>query len=660
MKDRIRSRFLSPDVLGVGALLLFVLLRFLPVVLLARLYAPFRDNVFIYGPMFSETARIALHGEYPFYLPSFGTGFPLFQSPHYSPAYPFYFFGLLDYGGPLRSLYVLTYLSILHRVILGLNFYVMLRCARLSPLASFLAAALGIFAYNTEVYAGWITISASYTWLPLAIAGGILLLRNHRRTLGIVLLGVGSGLLALASASQAIAHALLFFGIFFVAGLGWVWRRDGIFAVSRFALALVCAGLLALGIGGVSAIPVYLGLGEMIRHIGHGYVLGHDPIPWSRFNETQLALRDWTALFWNAGAVEVVGSPYIGPLGLAGLVLCGLGFGRLDSLGKFLALTGAAIGLYALGSAFGSNLGFSYLNYHLPFLSKIREAGRYLVLFVVAVVLLVGLGFDRLEQALKEPRGDRCSGRRLRFGAGLLLLIFIALTAGELVKNARVTSPGSMVLLLTPILLLWGLLLRTGKPVPFLIAALLVSFASLISPPRTFPLSGSEFTQKHNLDHLRVLSALRERLPAGDYRLDFVDAKTSPFTWGMNASYFGFNSFYNRLTPQPYDQYRFSVRLGSPLLHELMGARYVLSGAGETPRDPAAKRLFDLDNYTLYENPDLHERIYGDSLFGRELPERSGISRASEGGVRHAELTLCSPGRRLSPAALSQRSADTS
>ena len=159
-------------------------MRFLPTLVSGRLYAPFGDNVGIYGPMFSETARIALHHEYPFYLPNIGTGFPLYQSPHYCPAYPFYFFGLLDYGGPLQSLHTLTYLAIFHRAILALNFFVMLRCARVSPWASFVGASLGMFVSNSELYSGWITIASSYTWLPLLIAGGVLLIRDPRSMIG--------------------------------------------------------------------------------------------------------------------------------------------------------------------------------------------------------------------------------------------------------------------------------------------------------------------------------------------------------------------------------------------------------------------------------------------------------------------------------------------
>ena len=149
------------DPLAVATLISFVALHFLPVLLHGQLYAPFGDNVFNYRPMFAETARIGLHSQFPFYLPSFATGFPLYQSPHYSPAYPSYCFDWLDYGGPLRSLDVLTYLSMFHPAILAVKFFVMLRVARVSALVSVIGAALGVFAFNTKVYAGWITVAAA-------------------------------------------------------------------------------------------------------------------------------------------------------------------------------------------------------------------------------------------------------------------------------------------------------------------------------------------------------------------------------------------------------------------------------------------------------------------------------------------------------------------
>src|SRR2546421_12203176 len=217
----------SADVLAIIGVILLVALRFSSTLAQYRLYGPSVDNVSILGPMFAETARLALHGTFPYYLPSFGTGFPLFESPHYNVCYPFYFFGVLDYGGPLQSLYTLTHLSILHRFLFALNLYGMLRCARISPWAAFAGASIGVLARNTELYGTWLTITASYTWMPLLIGGAILLLRFPGRFWGILLLGGSAGLLTLAQAAQPVSHALLFCVIFFGTGMVWlILRRD--------------------------------------------------------------------------------------------------------------------------------------------------------------------------------------------------------------------------------------------------------------------------------------------------------------------------------------------------------------------------------------------------------------------------------------------------
>ncbi len=608
LNERFRTRRWQADTLAVGTLFCFVALRFLPVLLHGQLYAPFRDNVFIYGPMFAETARIALHSQFPLYLPSFGTGFPLYQSPHYSPAYPFYFFSWLDYGGPLHSLYVLTYLSIFHRAILALNFFVMLRAARVSALASLVGAALGVFAYNTEIYAGWITIGASYTWMPLAIAGAILLIRDPRSLPGIILLGGGAGMLTLASASQAVAHSLLFFLVFFAGGSVWSWRHHGREALFRLFVSLICAGLLAVGLGGVSAIPVYLGIPEMVRHIGRGFVIGNEHIPWEAFNGTQLAPSDWFHVVFNPGAVEVVGSPYIGPLGVAGIFCALVFYRRLDSLGKWLVVTVGAIGLYGLLSAFGTHYGLAYLNFHLPMIDKIREAGRHLVLFVIATVLLTGIGFDQLGRSVHNIIQNRQGLFSDWMVPGLLAVGFFAVIVFQIAACRHPFAYQYAILILAPLTVAISLLIRC-QPWSYGLTALLISLAAMICPPRTFNLSISEFAKPQNVKSRKVLGELRSRLKPGDYRIDFVDPKFNPANWAVNASYYGFDSFYNQLTPQPYEQFRVGWSLRQAPLRELMGERYVLCAPESKPLDPAARPRFGIDGYTLFENPIYMDRV---------------------------------------------------
>ena len=86
------------------------------------------------GLCFLEVSRLSLSGTVPYYLPDIGTGFPVFESPHFSILYPFYFFGLLNYGGPLASLYTLTNLTLLHIFIFYANLYLLLRCATITAL----------------------------------------------------------------------------------------------------------------------------------------------------------------------------------------------------------------------------------------------------------------------------------------------------------------------------------------------------------------------------------------------------------------------------------------------------------------------------------------------------------------------------------------------
>jgi hypothetical protein len=189
------------DSFAVLALIITFLLRYAPFLASRLLFGPFIDNVHIYGPIFSEVSRLASSGAVPYYLPDIGTGFPVFESPHFSILYPLYFFGLINYGGPLASLYTLTNLTLLHIFIFYVNLYVLLRCATITPWASYIGASVGMLAWNTEVYASWITITASYAWVPLVLAGGVLLLRFPGKACGILVFSTAGGLLALASPS---------------------------------------------------------------------------------------------------------------------------------------------------------------------------------------------------------------------------------------------------------------------------------------------------------------------------------------------------------------------------------------------------------------------------------------------------------------------------
>ena len=593
----------ASDSFAVLALLVTFVLRYAPFLTSHLLFGPFLDNVHIYGPIFSEVSRLALSGSVPYYLPDIGTGFPVFESPHFSILYPLYFFGLLSYGGPLASLYTLTHLTLLHLLVFYVNLYVLLRCATVPPWAAYVGASVGMLARNTELYASWITIAASYAWLPLVLAGGVLLLRSPGKARGILVFSVAAGLLALASPSQAVIHATLSCLILFAAGTIWLCLQRRFGEVWRLAWSLVVCGGIAFGLAAAAILPLYIATGEMIRHVAAGAtVIGHAHIPWKSFNLIQLSLSQAAGVVIRPTWIHIVGSPYVGPLGLIGALLTAIYFRRLDPFPRILVLAFGIIGLYGLLSGFGTNLGLAYINFHLPLIDKIREAGRHLVLFVIGVSFLSGLGYNLLAQRLKRHKAQR-SARSL-VAPVALTLIFAGIILWELLQNGQGRSPTSFwVVGLAPILFVVGRSCRVSEYKDVTSAGLLVSVAAMVIPVRGLSVSQSDFNKPINLLSHRVLQRVASESDVRDYRVDYRDAVFDNKFWAMNGSYYGIKSFYNQLTPQPYAQFCFMLLASVPHLRAMMGARYVLCGPGNSPLDPNARQISEIEGYRLYENP---------------------------------------------------------
>jgi hypothetical protein len=606
MSNMRSHRHSALDSFALLALVITFLLRYAPFLASRLLFGPFLDNVHIYGPIFSEVSRLVLSGSVPYYLPDIGTGFPVFESPHFSILYPLYFFGLLSYGGPLASLYTLTHLTLLHLFIFYVNLYVLLRCATVPPWAAFVGASVGMLARNTELYASWITITASYAWLPLVLAGGVLLLRFPGKACGILVFSIAAGLLALASASQPVIHAALSSLILFAGGVGWMCLQRRFADIWRLTWSLLLCSGIAFGLAGGAVLPMYVATGEMIRAIGHGAaVIGHAHIPWKHFNLLQLSLSQAPGIVIKPTWISIVGSPYVGPLGVTGALLAAFYFRRLDSFLRMLVLGFGAIALYGLLSGFGTNLGLAYLNFHFPFINRIREAGRHLILFVIGVSFLSGVGYCLLAQCFKQCKEHR-DARRL-IAPAVLTLVFVGIILWELLWNRPGRSLTSFwMLALAPTLFVVGCTSKLSRYNDLASAGLFVSLAAMVIPVRGIPLSQSDFNKPNNLLSLRVLQRVAAETDTRDYRVDFRDSGFDRKFWGMNASYYGIKSFYNQLTPQPLDQVRFSNQGNVPHLRAMMGARYVLCGSGNSgnsPIDSNARQISEIEGYRLYENP---------------------------------------------------------
>jgi len=590
------------EAFAILALAITFLLRYTPFLASHLLFGPFLDNVHIYGPIFSEVSRLASSGDVPYYLPNIGTGFPVFESPHFCILYPFYFLGLINYGGPLNSLYTLTYLTLFHLFIFYVNLYVLLRCGTVPPWAAYIGASVGMLARNTELYASWITITASYAWLPLVLAGGVLLFRFPGKAHGIVVFSVAAGLLALASASQSVIHTALSCLILFTVGVGWLCLDRRFSDIWRVAWSLALCGGIAFGLAGAAIVPMYLATGEMIRHIGGGAaVIGHAHIPWENFNLIQLKLNEAAGIVIRPTWIAIVGSPYVGSLGVIGTLLAGIYFRRVAQFPRMLVLAFGAIALYGLLSGFGTNLGLAYLNFHVPFINRIREAGRYLVLFVIGVSFLSGFGYSLLPRIWENYRNSR--NLRLLIAPALMALAMTGIILWELAQMhplQRLT--GCWMLALAPLLFILGRFSKVPRCKFLTLAGVLVSVAAMVIPVRGISVSQSAFDKPTNLLSHRVLQRIVTETDVRDWRIDFRDSVFDNKFWGMNASYYGIKSFYNQLTPQPYAQFEFMLLGSVPHLRAMMGARYVLCGPAESPTDANTKQMLEIEGYKLYEN----------------------------------------------------------
>ena len=87
-----------------------------------------------------------------------------------------------------------------------------------------------------------------------------------------------------------------------------------------------------------------------------------------------------------------------------------------------LVLAFGAIALYGLLSGFGTNLGLAYLNFHVPLINRIREAGRHLVLFVIGVSFLSGFGYSLLPRIWEHYKQSR--NLRLLIAPALMALAY--------------------------------------------------------------------------------------------------------------------------------------------------------------------------------------------------------------------------------------------
>ena len=187
-----------------------------------------------------------------------------------------------------------------------------------------------------------------------------------------------------------------------------------------------------------------------------------------------------------------------------------------------LVVAFGVIGLYGLLSGFGTNLGLAYLNFHLPLINRIREAGRHLVLFVIGVSFLSGLGYSLLARRLEEYK-ERRNPTLAYSGSGIDAHFSRNHSLGAFSNGEDRVQTGFWILALAPMLFVLGSVWKLSGYKNVTSAAVLVSAAAVVIPVRGFPVSESGFSVPMNLLSHRVIQSFADKIDTAGYRVDFRD-----------------------------------------------------------------------------------------------------------------------------------------
>ena len=154
-----------------------------------------------------------------------------------------------------------------------------------------------------------------------------------------------------------------------------------------------------------------------------------------------------------------------------------------------------------------------------------------------------------------------------------MLLIGIGVVAWELWASSPLAHGGWLVLILAPVVGLIGLVFRIKATPIWRLPQFLLRSPPLFPHHEHAIFIAQDMRIRKISAAWEVFSAIRQNVEPGNFRLDFEDRKFRVDWWGMNASYFGYDSFHTFLETQPYDQFRFSQQRQIPYLRAMMGAR---------------------------------------------------------------------------------------
>jgi len=604
MKSFLKYISKKKDLLFVGLGLLFLVVRYFRQIFSNWIYGPFVDGSYLLGPVFSYISRSFATGETPYLVGSILSGMPIYNTMHFSIYYPFYFFGLVDWGIGHEAQRMMAINSLLHFVVIFINTYVLARVMKINAFGAFVAGSLILIAANTGKLAVWNHSLAGYAWVPLVAAGLILIFDQPDKYRGPLVLAI-SALGITAMPAQPLVQAVLI--AIPIVIVGFIRTTDRFASLKKIFLGTI----LSFGISAVGIIPAIIDYAHMLRFVGPGLkTIGYEKIPFEAFFNSNLDAGLWKEfLVCPITLSHGPGHIYIGPLAFL-LSLFGIYqiFKSSESKflkGLYLILTG--YGIYFLLSSFGNTYYLATVNKYIPFLNKIREPIRHGSISSITFAITAGYGAVKLLNI-------NFSGQHRLNNALLALGIIITYTCFSYQLDITSNLVYKMGFIAITSTITYLIFIRYSRAKILLLLTLIFMNGLIVSrgAPKGFQKAISSKTPE-NLASLQILREIKENIKdVNQYRILYYDHTINNNRFSMNSAYFDLRSFGNSFSPLPNPQAHFmGAKTDSNIKYKtLFGAKYHVFNINDNRVTENYTEVFRNDKFKVLANPKAKPRIY--------------------------------------------------
>jgi len=574
------------------------LCRYYDVLFSYKILGNSHDNVYLLGPVFKKINALTRSGQTPLYLEELVGGLPFYNSAMFSFTYPFFFFGLIDYGIDLDVLRTLTLIIVFHLFILYVGSIVLLRVIGFTPLISIVSAFGIILCLNTAYNTPWIIAIAGYAWIPLFFAGVIATINKSKSYLGPILLAIGS-LGFLAKPAQTAILAIFFGLILTLVGL-WVKRAE----LRSIIPKLLLAAVLIIGINLPGIVQVYIDFSEAIRFSTGGPIDGSTKLPLSVF-KSQVDFSDSLNYLLYIKKRICVGHPYIGPVSVLSLFLSIYFIAKRKA--SWAIVTFLMITLATIVFVFGKELPTFWIHYNTPLLNKIRESSRFLFITNIGLTVLTAYVFSTFRNSWADTK--------VRFLS--TAFFYLALLVGIIQSYIGLDSFYFSVATGFAILIAFLFYKYSDSFYRWMISIvlILVGLSFLVPNGRYGKLEkGRGWHKEVNTEALQILDQLDEKLAENDeFRCSFFDTKLSPVEWANKGLYEGFRSLSGSIVVLPkiqFEQMRGSQRFRN--YNRLWGSKWLIYDVNHKliSREKKSEIVVKNENHIVYKDDAAFPRVY--------------------------------------------------